>query len=722
MKVLLVPILQELKYVPKYREVVCEVAEVILAQDQILSFAHLKMMCGSLKITNIVTTSLTVLKLFYPFVEGSATESIGCKYTKDGLSITMIPPLSQLFTVPSATFLQRHYIDKFIHPEKSVTKDLFRYEYITPTNLAVVAAVLNSAVLVAVDIETHKEPMRRMTSVAYTALLSSGKTISYVVPHTPENYPFCLQATRRLNLTKAPKVMQNGMYDSLYFVTFNAPLYNYVYDTYHLAHSLYPELPKTLHFLAGMFISNYQFWKDESKTDLYQYNAKDTHNTLFVFLGLLRYIKRYKYDYALHNYAEEFSNVWPALSCDLEGVLIDPVEQARVRNIAVQERAAAQQRLNGLIGQPVNCNSPKQIMKLLLLFDPKLKKTDEGALQRSAETVPLIGRLRECIVTVREKAKAISTYFDVELWQGRLFFHLDPGGTETTRFASKSSGYWCGTQIQNIPPYAKSMIVFEEGWLAGAVDKAQSEAYCTGYLAREPALKNAVNNSPDFHCHNASMFFGIPFAQLYDAATHQKLNKPLRNLAKRVNHGANYNMGALVLWDTMGTAEVIKAGKLLGLPAPWTPYKICDHLLKTFDRTYPRVRGEFQKEVVQEVLRTGFLSLPTGHKRRTFLQPWKSKLDLNSCIASLPQGLSVQLVNKALRRIFWKLQHGLYEGQFRIKMQVHDEVVFIARPSIFEEAIEQVMNRMIVPISIHGDIMKIPSSRAQGQRWSDLKD
>lgn len=714
--------MRELKFVKTYTQIVSQTCDVVLNEEEILTFGHLEMLCKIKQITNIVTTSMGILKLFFPPIEGTATESIGCRYTRNGLHVTMIPPLSQIHTVKASNFLHRHFIDKFINPQHYIAKDTFRYTFVTAANLALVKARMNTALLIAVDIETVKEPMRRMTSVAYTALFKDGSTMSYVIPHTPDSYPFCLDATRVLNLTTPPKVMQNGMYDSLYFVTFNAPLYNYVYDTYHLMHSLYPELPKTLHWISGMFITNYQFWKDESKSDLYQYNAKDTHNTLFAFLGLLRYIKRYKYTYASRNYAEEFSNVWPALSCDLEGVLIDPAEQTRVRALAVAERDAAQQRLNTLIGQPINCNSPKQVLSLMKLFDPKLTKTGEKELQRSAETVPLVGRLMECILKVREKAKAISTYFDVELWQGRLFFHLDPGGTDTTRFASKSSGYWCGTQIQNIPSYAKSMIVFEDGWIAGAVDKAQSEAYCTGYLSRDTALKHAVNTSPDFHCHNASMFFGIPVDKLFDAATGKKLNKAIRDIAKRVNHGANYNMGAAILWATMGTREVMESARVLNLPPNWTPYRICEYLLNTFDKTYPRVRGEFQKEVVKEVMTTGFISLPTGHKRRTFLQPWNNKPDLNSAVASKPQGLSVQLVNKAMRRIFWQLQHDKFVQKFRLKMQVHDEVVFIALPDVFEEAIQRVMDLMIVPISIHGDIMKIPSSRAQGHRWSELKD
>lgn len=741
MRVLLITSPQQLKYVTTYRSLVSATCEIVLCETPPSSLGHLRILLAQKGCHKIATTELSVIKLIYPLVEGTATENIGCQYTAMGVTVGLIPPLKEMHKVASSKFLLKHFTLKLCRPEFFVTRSNFDMQYVEPHNLETIYNEINNALLCAVDIETVKEPMRRMTSVAYTYLLRSGQIKTAVIPHTPDNFPFCLQATRRLNLTESPKITHNGMYDNLYFIMFNAPLRNWKYDTYHLMHSLFPELPKTLHFAAAFSIANYQFWKDESKTNLYVYNGKDTNNTLWAFLGLLRYIQHNKDFYAIKNYAEEFSNCVPCLSCDLEGVIIDEEERLKVRKIAVANQEAAQKSLDSIIGQPINCNSPKQVKSLLMLFDPEIEGTDEKILTRAGEKNPVIKLLADKILAVRGERKAISTYFDVELWNQRLFFHLDPGGTETTRFASKSSGFWCGTQIQNIPGYARSMVVFEEGWIAGAVDKSQSEAYCTAYIARDINLKHTVNTSPDFHSQNASLFFGIPFDEIYDVKLRKTINKALRTLAKRVNHGANYNMGAYVLWTTMGTPAVMEARRLLApLLLKWMVHKyprfllagfklenihpmdVCAFLLDRFDTSYPRVRGAFQQEVISEVRTTGMLSLPTGHKRRTFLKPWENKLDLNSAVASIPQGTSVQLVNKSMRKIYWTLQHGKYEGSFRIKMQVHDEVVFIALPDVFPQALQDVHDLMIIPISIHNDIMKIPSSTISGTRWSELKD
>ena len=74
-----------------------------------------------------------------------------------------------------------------------------------------------------------------------------------------------------------------------------------------------------------------------------------------------------------------------------------------------------------------------------------------------------------------------------------------------------------------------------------------------------------VTSPQDFHSGNVERFFGIPYADIYDDETGKTLNKEARDLGKRVNHGANYNMGPYVLVETMGLKNIFKARNLLGL-------------------------------------------------------------------------------------------------------------------------------------------------------------
>src|SRR5690606_13404141 len=86
---------------------------------------------------------------------------------------------------------------------------------------------------------------------------------------------------RKLNDTTAPKVMQNGQYDCSYFLRYNAPVRNYLYDTFIAMHSWYVELSRDLAFITSLFDKRSRYWKDEITRSSELYNAKDCHNTLW---------------------------------------------------------------------------------------------------------------------------------------------------------------------------------------------------------------------------------------------------------------------------------------------------------------------------------------------------------------------------------------------------------------------------------------------------------
>ena len=121
-----------------------------------------------------------------------------------------------------------------------------------------------------------------------------------------------------------------------------------------------------------------------------------------------------------------------------------------------------------------------------------VRGTDEKNLKAVGEQHPILFALTSRIISYRENAKAIGTYFNFVQKNGRLLYHIKPFGTETCRMASKKSNFWCGTQIQNIPPYAKEMLVADPGYILCEPDNSRSEARCTAYLAQDVALIEAL--------------------------------------------------------------------------------------------------------------------------------------------------------------------------------------------------------------------------------------
>lgn len=694
-----------------------------------------RLFCKANNITHLATTSFPQFKLFDPTLEGSAKDNEGAVITDSWngftLRICLIPSLKQARTTNHGIFRIKHWMHKLKGNKKlfPVSMPALDWNLVSANNFEQFLEAAEASQITSIDIETSREQLA-IRSCSYTFLLPNYKAKSWVIDleHTKDTQElmFMLTCIRRANNTVAPKVFQNGRYDNSYFLRFNAPVRNYLYDTYHLMHCLYPELAKDLSFIASFTIEHFRYWKDEASSNNLEYNAKDTHNTLFAWLALVQLCSYPENKYALTNYVDhEFPLVFPCIYVAQEGLLVDDEERMRLRTIEYNKQQQALASLNTLLGETsFNPGSPKQVVNMQLAVGyTKAEGSDKTAMVTFAEAHPLYNRLAQNIKTYRTSSKAISNYYDAELLHGIMFYEIDPAGTETGRLASKKSNFWCGAQIQNQPAYCKSMYIPPKGWFFGCADGAQAESRCTAYISEDYNLINSVENSPDFHCANASLFFGIPFNDLFQTDPPKVLRKDIRTVAKRVNHGANYNMGWYVLSQTMGAREVWNAKNLLGLPSFFGVKQICEELLMSFNRAYPNIKGKYYPEVKAEIARTGKLTGATGWTRRTFLKPSGSKLDLNAAVAHPPQSLSVTIVNKAFFKAWhWQI-FGAGRGKIRLKAQIHDEIFFAHHPEHGEEVANKIGEFMAEPVQVKGRTMLIPNEPKWGAaRWSDLKE
>lgn len=689
-----------------------------LVNERPVTWTHARMLAQRYGADCIATTQFP----FFGLVEGTHAANYGYVWERDGVRVLYLPPLVSTVKQPHGKWLIELYLSKLHSPHKFYKAPAFRYTRLGAHNLDTFVELANRAVLTAVDVETHRVDAM-LTHCAYSMLLPNGQVYSCAIEVFPD-WEHGFHCIGRMNATASPKLMQRGQYDSAYFLRWNVPLRNYLHDTYNLQHCMYCELAADLGFMTQMYTTGIRYWKEQILTDKLEYNARDTHATLCAYMGQHLHIREYGLDYALRNYMIEFPLVFPCLHSGLEGIAVDAAERERLKKIEEGKRDAALQWLRTVVHPAYNPGSPLQTANLLQSVGyTEAEGTGKKEMQQFAEAHPLYALLTERIQAYRNASKAVSTYYEFELLHGRLLYEIDPAGTDTGRCASKASQFWCGTQIQNIPAYSKGQFVADPGWLLAEPDGAQAESRCTAYISQDENLQRTVETSPDFHCTNASLFFGIPFEELYSVEHSKVLRNDIRSVAKRVNHGANYNMGAYVMWETMGTREVLGAKRLLGLPEHFDVFAVCKTLLQSFSRTYPKIKGEWYGSVQTEVLRTGRLVGATGWTRRTFLRPDRNKLALNSCIAHPPQSLSVMLVNRAMLAV-WKLQIGELAGLIRLKAQVHDSLFFQ-----YKEGREDVVHRVSAvmreqcTVQVHGKTMTVPNApKCGGVRWNDLKD
>lgn len=754
-----------------------------LRADPVTTISQVQLYCHTKHITRVISTSPTLLRklLFWDKKKAPSLADYSGSYftiptfdaddTGNEIEIIFIQPLKHMVTVPYGKFMAERTIGKLTRPDTWYEPTEFTgFEILDASNEVRLYNEFHrpSCFLICIDIETFQENAV-IRCLSYTGFhYRDDGTISSTSVVLPLDSSYNLSLMRKWNLLPAPKVMQNGKYDISYLARYNAPVYNYLYDTAHLFHAYYSELPKDLGFLNAFFIRKAKYWKDLAETndlhEYYRYNALDTWGTGNVWLAMLLEAP----EYAIENYLLEFPLVFPCHLAEMTGIDRDMERfaTAREEQQVIIDKLSVQ--LNRILGIPegstFNVKSPPQVRAVLDMLGCKdIKSGDEKSLKKARFRHPFNARIINLILRIRKARTLISNYLTagkefhrLDGTGNRALYALNPHGTDTGRLASRSHHFWCGDNIQKIPrpdpdsgvPYSivKTTYRADPGFLLCEVDLEQAESRDTAYISGDLTLIDNVENSPDFHCGNASKFFGIPFEELYDVEAGKKLNIKIRDIAKNVNHGANYNMGARTLVDTMGEENIVKAKQLLGLPIGWGYIRVAEHLLLQFHRTYPEIEGTFYAGVIEEIRVSHKLISTAMHycsseadyidmvkdgagtwTRRCFADPTKSKPALNSYIAHPPQNLNAMTLNKAWWVVFDEIaMNPEHSTDFKLCAQVHDSILFQHREGCGYLK-DMVKERMEIPVTIKGydNVVRtftVPADSSNSSKyWSELK-
>lgn len=733
---------------------------------------------ASRSINKVVSTSTTLLGKLLA-LQGNVKDNpslndyAGSCFSYKHIDIVFVARLKQLFTVPYGRFICERFISKLVAPHVWIEPTQFRFRVPKEREYAQILEEYAGAFAIAIDIETLKKPLA-IRCIGYTALFIRPDGSIYSDSITvPLNSSLNLEFCKKLNQLPPQKIFQNGKYDNAYLLRYNAEPTNWLWDTAHLFHSYYSELPKDLAFLNAFFLRKVVYWKDLAETnDLYEYYkycALDTWATANVWIAQMLQMP----NWARHNYVLEFPLVYPCLLSEMTGVLRDEGRLKDRRARLDSQIVEKQKLLARSVGNPsFNANSPKQVKALLkVLGYGDVPSTEESDLLKYAFAHPLTGYFVELILEIRGLRKLAGTYMRTDddakqsgmyageggskEFKGTWLYSQNPHGTDTARLSSGEHAFWCGANIQNVPvrdgPIVRETIVSPEGFLFGECDLEQAESRDTGYIAGEEKLIAAVTGTRDFHSINASAFFGKKYEDIYDDSIKKTKNKKLRDTAKRTNHGANYNMGAAVLVQTMGLKAIFDAKKELKLSYS-EPLKIGDYLLGQFHVTYPGLRGTkapyvagtYYAAIVSEVTTTKRIVsrafhhtgyglahyTPRGYiesgdwTRYCFGKPDKNKPDLNAYVAHPPQSLNARTLNEAYMRVFYEITLK-YPLEFRQHAQIHDSILFSIRQGN-ETLAQRVRECMEIPVSVrdvHGTYRTfiVPAALKMGKDGNGAK-
>ncbi|MFO1494781.1 MAG: DNA polymerase I [Lysobacterales bacterium] len=544
---------------------------------------------------------------------------------------------------------------------------------------------LRAAPAFAFDTETTSLDAQRAELVGVSFAVEPGHAayvpVGHDYPGTPRQLPLdqVLAALKPLLEDPArPKIAQHGKYDlnvltrygiAMAGLRYDTMLESYVWNSTATQHNM-DALAKrylavdTVHYedVAGKGAKQISF-SQVGLDEACQYAAEDADITLRLHQALWPRLQ------AVPTLASVFADIEMPLApvlakMERTGVLID----AQLLRLQSNELGHAMIRLqseaHALAGHPFSLDSPKQLAQVL--FESRglpikhrtpsgQPSTNEEALEELAE----VDELPRKILDYRSLAKLKGTYTDklpelIHPGTGRVHTSFHQAVAATGRLSSSDPN------LQNIPirtPEGRRIrqaFIAPPGWLVLAADYSQIELRIMAHLSGDRGLLRAFQDGQDIHRATAAEVFG---------KTPDEVSSNERRAAKAINFGLIYGMSAFGL------------GRQLGIGRGQAQ----DYVDLYFSR-YPGVR-EYMESTRRKAREDGYVE--TVYGRRLYLPDIRAKSyglrqgAERAAINAPMQGTAADIIKRAMIDLDARLAG--HEGEIRMLLQVHDELVFEVR-------------------------------------------
>jgi len=352
-------------------------------------------------------------------------------------------------------------------------------------------------------------------------------------------------------------------------------------------------------------------------------------------------------------------------------------------------------------GKEFNLNSPKQLSEILLellgeKFIKKSRKSSTGYSTDFAVLTKLEGDhpLIDTILENRTLAKLKSTYVDalpllIQSKTGRVHTDFNQTVASTGRLSSSNPN------LQNIPirtAFSKRIragFLPKEDWILMAADYSQIELRILAHLSQEPELMRAFNAGEDVHTVTAQLLL-----------EKEEVNSNERRLAKIINYGVIYGMGALKFSRDIQVS--VKQAK---------------QFIEKFNQRYSQI-FTYMQSVEVEAERNGYVETILGRRRyfRNLSQigGYQKAALLRSAVNAPIQGTSADIIKVAMLQVNEILQ----DYKARLLLQVHDELVF----EVPLDEVAELQPKIKAAMESAGELsVKLEVDVHTGKNWMEAK-
>ena len=434
--------------------------------------------------------------------------------------------------------------------------------------------------------------------------------------------------------------------------------------------------------------------------DACQYAAEDAYITMRLYDVLIKQLELKGGKEALSEAnAVEFPFTSTLLGMEREGIAVDVNALELFKTEVSKELTSLTQTIHEACGTVFNLNSPKQLGTILFetLALPHGKKTktgystDESVLEGLKNEHPVIAMLLQ----YREYHKLYSTYIEPLMalaksdQNSRIYTSFVQTGTATGRLSSKNPN------LQNIPVKTALGMRIREAFVAPkgkkliGIDYSQIELRLLAHFSEDSVLVNAFKQGRDIHMQTAISLFGEEEASAK------------RNIAKTVNFGLLYGMGAKKLSDTLGISTKEAKG-----------------IIERYFETFPSVKSYFSG-IVEQAKELGYVETLL-HRRRYFnfstATPMLKAAYEREAVNTVFQGSASDLIKLSMNAIDNMIRS---EGlRARMLLQIHDELIFEVDEDVAQEYACRFVDVMEGILELR---IPLKTSMHIGKHWGELK-
>lgn len=393
----------------------------------------------------------------------------------------------------------------------------------------------------------------------------------------------------------------------------------------------------------------------------------------------------------------EFPFIEVLRSMENEGIKVDTahfktllVKSEKILNELTKE-------IYKLSGHEFNINSTKQLSTVLFenLGLKTVKKTktgnstDENVLNELINEHPVIEKL----LYYREMFKLKSTYIEPLLKLSkedkneRIHTSFLQTGTSTGRLSSKEPN------LQNIPVRTelgreiRVGFIAKDGFSLVGIDYSQIELRLLAHFSKDKGLIKAFNEDKDIHFETAVKLFGESEA------------KEKRSIAKSINFGLIYGMGARKLSQTINVSQAEAKG-----------------YIDNYFSLFPTVKN-YLFEVEEGAKRNGYIETLLGRRRNfdfTNATPMLLASYSREAVNAVFQGSAADLIKLAMNKIFYDLTN----EKAKLLLQIHDELIFEVEDEFADKFSKKASEIMENIYDLH---VPLKTAVNIGKNWGELK-